>query len=363
MTDSNILKVFKKKLPASQIKINEPLAPHTTLQIGGPADILFIAKTEKELTTAIKLAQQNQINWVILGWGSNVLISDNGFRGIVIKNMSQNIKILGPAPKNIPHYTKPSEPDRHDYAIIKGKKYAVEFDYLNYDETHLPTELIKVSSGENLGKLITWTLDHGLTGLQWFNRIPGTIGGAVHNNIHGGAHYFEEYIHEIQILTPTGKIVKLTKAQLGLGYDKTRFHKTKEIILNITLKLYKGDTEKAKRTALEWAKQKSVQPRNSAGCTFKNITQKDRKKLKYPTTSVGYIIEWILKWSNKSIGNARISTKHHNFIVNDGQASANDVLQLIKQIIFETKNKTGLTLEPEIFFIGFTDQELKGITH
>jgi UDP-N-acetylmuramate dehydrogenase len=360
--NNRIIKIIQEQLPQNQLKTDHPLAPYTTLKIGGPADLLFMANTENELIQAVKLAQKHQIDWVILGWGSNVLISDQGFRGLVIRNQSKDIEIVGPAPKVKLHHVKSTEVDRHDFAIIHGKRYPVKFDDLDYDETHLPTQLIKVSSGFSLGHLISWSLDHGLTGLQWFNRIPGTIGGAIFNNIHGGSHYFEEYLHQITILTHDGETKTLTPDQLGLGYDQTRFHHTKDTILNATLKLYQGDVDRAKHVAMEWAKRKAIQPSNSAGCTFKNISQQDRARLGYPTTSVGYIIEWILKYSDKQIGNAKISPRHHAFIENTGKATAKDVLQLIKDIIKKTKTKTGLTLKPEIFFIGFTDEQLKGVT-
>lgn len=366
MNTDKLIKKLQNDFPKSQFKLNQPLAPYTTLQIGGPADLFFIANTESELIKAIRLAQKFQINWIILGWGSNVLISDNGFRGLVIRNQSNDVQIKKTKSTDLPTQNKshhPSEVDRHDHAIIKNKKYPIKFDDLDYDETHLPYKLVKVSSGFNLGRLISWTIENGLTGLQWFNRIPGTVGGAVFNNIHGGSHYFEEYLHEIEILTPDGKITTIPASQIGFGYDKTRFHHSQETIINATLKLYQGDVERAKKVAMEWAKRKSVQPRNSPGCTFQNITQEDKQKLGYPTTSAGYIIEWILKWSNKKIGNAKIYDKHHNFIINEGHATAKDYLELIKQIIAETKTQTGLTLKPEIFFIGFTDQELKGVTH
>lgn len=358
------LKEFQEHLPTNQIKTNEPLAPYSTLKIGGPADLFFVANTEEELITAVKLAQKHQIDWAILGWGSNVLISDSGVRGLVIRNQSKNIEILPQQnleTRNLKLETIRSEPDRHEHAIIQGKKYPIEFDDLDYDETHLPSKLVKVSSGFSLGHLISWSFDQGFTGLQWFNRIPGTIGGAVFNNIHGGSHYIEEYLHEATVLTPEGKIKILTPDQFIIGYDQTTFHQTKDTILNVTLKLYEGDVEKAKKVALEWAKRKAVQPSNSAGCTFKNITQEDRERLGYPSTSVGYIIEWIIKWSGKHIGDAYISPRHHAFIENKGHATASQVLQLIKEVIAEIKTKTGLTIEPEIFFLGFTDEELREV--
>lgn len=358
-----LLEDFKKQLPEKQLKINEPLAPYTTLKIGGPADLFFVAQTEDELIKAVKLAQKYKIDWVVLGWGSNILISDDGFRGLVIRNQSKEIKILGPAPENIKKERVISEEDRHDFAVIKGKEYEVKFDDLDYDETHLPVKLVKAASGEGLQKLITWTLEHGLTGLQWFARIPGTIGGAVFNNIHGGSHFFEEYLHEVTVLNPQGEIKTLTINDLGFGYDRSRFHQSGETILNVTLKLFEGDVDRAKEVAMQWANRKSVQPHNSPGCVFKNITQQERKRLGYPTTGTGYIIEWILKFTNKKVGGARVYDRHHNFIVNDGNATAKDYLTLIKQIKAETKRKTGVNLEPEIIFVGFSDEELKGVSH
>jgi UDP-N-acetylmuramate dehydrogenase len=157
-------------------------------------------------------------------------------------------------------------------------------------------------------------------------------------------------------------LLTLTPDQLHLGYDRSIFQKNRWTIINTTLRLYQGDVKKARQIVRQWAQRKSHQPSNSAGCTFKNITHQEMAKLRYPTTGVGYIIEHILKWSGKKVGGAMISPQHHNFIVNSGGATARDVLQLIKEIKSEVFKKTGLTLEPEIFFIGFTPQELKGVT-
>ena len=361
--ETRIIEEFKKQLPVEQIKVDEPLAKHTTLKVGGPADLFLVVKKEDELINVVELAKKLKIDFIILGWGSNVLISDAGFRGLVIKNQTQEIEILGPAPE-IKHETKvEKEVDRHEHVEVEGKKYPIKFDDLDYDESDLPAKLVSVSTGVPLANLIHWSHEHGLTGLQWYSRIPGTVGGAVFNNIHGGTHFFGEIIWEVTILDVDGQLRTLKVKDLELAYDKSRFHDSKEVIVNVTLRLPQGDVEKAKHIALEWAQRKSVQPSNSAGCTFKNISQEEKERLGYPSTSIAYIIEWILKWSNKKIGDARISEKHHAFIVNDGKATAADVLEMIKEIQRGIKEKTGIHLEPEIFFIGFSSRELKGITH
>jgi UDP-N-acetylmuramate dehydrogenase len=351
---------FNKALPPSQLKTNEPLKNHTTFKIGGPADLFFTAKTEQQLTKAIQLAIKSKLDYLILGWGSNILISDKGFRGLVIKNQTSSIKILGPAPPVKPSKTHQTTPDRHEHCDIKGKQYQ-QFDDLNYDESHLPAQLVQVSSGVPLPYFITWSHNHGLTGLQWFSRIPGTLGGAVINNLHGGSHFFQELLHQVTVLDSQGKTHTLTPDRLGLGYDSSIFQNHHWTVINATLRLYQGDVTKAKNVAKEWAQRKAHQPLPSAGCTFKNITHTQMEKLGYPTTGVGYIIEHVLKWSGKKIGGATISPQHHNFIINSGNATAHDVLSLIRQIKSAVHSLTGVTIEPEIFFVGFTNEELKGV--
>jgi UDP-N-acetylmuramate dehydrogenase len=348
-----------KQLNPKYTKIDEPLAKHTFLKIGGPADILYESHDTNDLINVVKLAKLQNIPVTILGRGSNVLISDEGIRGLVIKNLTKNIKIGGEKPVNEDHIGVTS---RWESDASEGTFRGIEFKDLDYDESDEPRIEVIMDSGVDLPFALKYTLDQGITGLQWYAGIPGTIGGAVFNNIHGGTHFMSEIVAEVKVLNKDLEIIDLKIADLGVDYDKSRFHDSEEIILQATFNLYKGDAEKAKHVAQEWMKRKRIQPRNSPGCCYANITQEQMDKFGYPTTAVGYIIEHIVDLSGFKIGDAAISKAHHNFIVNEGNASAKDYLAVMKEMYKRVKEKLGIELVPEIILLGFKPEEIEEFT-
>lgn len=327
---------------------NVILAPYTTLRIGGSADYFCRVGTKEELVEAVGTARKMGIPVTILGWGSNVLISDKGIRGLVIKNETSEMKVG----RDI----KRSDLSTRDKPRWQGDRargtFKYEFSDLNYDESGSPRVRVEIASGYPLPKAINELLALSITGLQWFARIPGTIGGAVHNNIHGGTHFFSEFVEGTTVLTAEGEIKTLKGKDLGLVYDKSRFHHSGEIILSVDLLLFRGEVERAKAVAFEWAKRKSLQPPRSAGCTFKNISNEDKERLALPTTSAGYVVEHVLKMGGYKVGGAKVSLAHHNFIVNDGGASAADYLAVMREVQKRTRDKLGVELEPEIILLG-----------
>ncbi len=327
---------------------NEVLAPYTTLRIGGRADFFVAVKSEAELVEAVVQGRLKKLPITTLGWGSNVLIGDRGIRGLVIKNETRKIQIGKDLPAK-----KVRDVDRPRWQSDKTRgTFKYEFNDLNYDEAKYPRVRVKMDSGVSLQMAINDLLNQGITGLQWFARIPGTIGGATYNNIHGGTHFLSEVVKKVRVLDKESKVRTVSGKELGLAYDKSRFHDSGEIILSVEFELFRGDAPLAKRVALEWAQRKSLQPPRSAGCTFKNISNEDKERLDFPTTSAGYIIEHVLKLGGHAIGGARISTAHHNFIVNDSGATAADYLAVMREIQSRAREKLGVELEPEIILLG-----------
>ena len=271
-----------QNFPKSEIYQNHSLAPYTTVKIGGPADIFIHVHSSDEFKNILSFCRDarscvsTDIPIIILGNGSNVLISDSGIRGIVIKNDSQEIELL-------------------------------------------PDNKVKVSSGTQLSYLINFTLDHHLLGLEEFAYIPSTIGGAIAGNIHGDdKHLFSEFIDSVE--------------------------KIDGFIVSATLKLIPGDSASAKEKFVNIIQKKSaVQSMNSLGSVFKNTPGQD------PT---GLIIDQKLGLKGFAIGDAQISHKHANFIINNGQATAKDYLAVINHIQAQAQTKLGIQFEPEIKFLG-----------
>ncbi len=302
---------LSSKFPHLSIRENHSLAPYTTLKIGGPADIFIHTRNPKEFHDVLIFLSNNvkattpHLQLTILGNGSNVLISDSGIRGIVIKNSGNHLTISKKNPS-----------------------------------------LVTLSSGTSLAFAISSTLNRHLTGLEYYAYIPATIGGAVYSHIHGiDHHHFSQIINSVKFINLlTGKITTQKANQLRWSYDYSQFQDHPEwIILSVNLNLTPGNPIPAKQLVRNIIAQKTItQPPNSAGCVFQNP----------PADSAGRIIDQELNLKNFSINGARVSDQHANFLVNDGTATARDYLDLIRYIQSQAKQKLNLDLQPEIKFLG-----------
>ena len=340
-----------KCLEPSKLRLNEPMSAHTTLGIGGAADLFYSTESSGDLVKAVRLSKTFQVPVTVIGGGSNLLVGDRGVRGLVIKNKSR--KIIVHKEGKIHSFIRSVVGARWKASAKGSIKY--DFADLDYDEKNCHDVEVVLDSGVNLQVAMVELFGQGVTGLQWYARIPGTVGGAVYNNIHGGTHTFAEIVKKVVVLNEHGGIRTIQGRELKMGYDKSRFHENKEIILEVTLVLKSGDTERARKVADEWRKRKMIQPMNSAGCVFKNISEEDRAVLGYPTTSVGYIVENVINMSGYKVGGAAISKEHHNFIVNTGKATARDFLAVRDEIVRRAREGVGIELEDEIIRVGEFD--------
>jgi len=310
---------FKKLLPG--LKKNVSLKNYTTFKIGGPAKYFFETKNKKDLIKAILVAKSKKLPFFILGGGSNLLVSDEGFRGLVIK-------------------------------ILFSKSY-----FLNSQ--------ISAEAGTILAELLSATLNTGLTGLEWAAGIPGTVGGA----IYGNAGAFKKSMKDItktvtvlEIKNQKSNIKNLRNKDCKFCYRNSIFKQKKNlIILSATLQLKKGNKLKIEKRIKEYLNyRKETQPLNfpSAGSVFKNPKNfsagelgEEDKSSSLSFAAARLIEECGLK--GKRIGNVKISEKHANFIVNLGGGKAKDVKKLINLAKKKVKEKFGITLEEEICYLGF----------
>lgn len=317
----NILSQFEKNLGKGRIKLDEPLSSHTTFRIGGPAKFYFEAQAAEELARAMKSAKTLSIPSFILGGGSNILVGDKGFPGLVIKNQTRNIKILG--------YRGNVKGALRDKQISTVK-----------------TVLIEAESGVPFNQLVRFAIEEELGGLEGFLGLPGTVGGAVFVNAHWQEMEIRDLVVSMELLTENGvKIPGCLPSQLrGL------------VILSAVVRLEKGEKEvlwEKARKVVEYRQQ--TQPLNSpsAGCIFRNIKKSEATRLGLPnlTTSAGFLIEAVgLK--GQKIGKVQIPPQHANFIVNLGGGKATDVIELIEMARVKVKEKFGVELEEEILRVG-----------
>lgn len=329
------------------VKQHQKLSSYTTFGIGGECDYFVDISSEEDLKPILNIANENNIPITVLGGGSNVLISDKGIRGLVIKNSISGFDILEKSSSKIKISDKPR---KEEYLWDKNM---LSWRDLMYEENASDFINIKVKAGTNLGYLIHKTIEQGITGLQWFARIPGTLGGAVWNNIHGADKLFGDYVTSVRFIDKkNGKFGEYSSEDLNLQYNKSIFHDDSKIILESNLNLFLGDKEKALFTMNEWIKRKSMQPYNSPGCTFSNLSEEEKQKYGLENLSAAFIIDKILNLKGTQIGDAQISNKHANFIVNLGEAKADDVMELINLINKNCREKLGFELKNEIKFLG-----------
>ena len=343
-------------------KENLPLAPLTSFKIGGPADLYAEISDTQQLKTAFTAARELQVPFTVLGWGSNVLISDKGIRGIVLRLKTNSIKILNNSGETQVSQGE-TEKETVEARLIQAEpdKY-YSFNDLNYEESDKPRIQVEIDAGVALQYAINFLIEQGITGLQWFSGIPGTIGGAIYNNIHGGLHFIFEFLDSIEILTLEGEQSWIPAKSVKHAYDYSGFQDNKNIIIKGKFNLFLGDRQKAKATSIAWAIRKKLQPRNSAGCAFQNITPEQSRELNFKSNGYGYIIDKILKLKGTQIGGARISEKHAAFIENTGNATAADVLALIRLVNEKSLEKIRIKPKLEIFLLGFSPEEIKDLT-
>jgi len=357
---SNYLKNLQSSFPELNFESKVELAPFTQVKLGGPAEVFFDSQSIEDLTKVVQFCQKEDIPITMLGWGANTLIADSGIEGLVIRNRTKNVDFNPELPKSIINYhSKIDESTAPDVRFAQTPDTDT-YSSLEYSEPHLPTSTLIVDSGAPLPWLINLTLNHRLTGLQWFARIPATLGGAVVNNIHGGKHFLSELILGVELIDQVGKLQILTADQLEFGYDTSIFHHQNWVITRVFMQLYQGDAERAKQVVIAWSTQKKHQPQRSLGCIFQNLDALTQQKLDLPTSSVGYFIDQVLGLKGTNYGKAMISPEHAAFIKSEPGCTSNDYLALIKLCVAKAKLH-GVQLKPEIFFKGFTTEELSDI--
>ena len=304
-----------------KFKKNVLLAPYTTFKIGGKARHFFVAKTAEDVEKALLRAREKNIPFFVLGGGSNLLVSDKGFKGLVLKIENRKLKIGNP--------------------------------------------VVYAAAGVNLPRLVRETTKRGLGGLEWAGGLPGTVGGAVRGNAGAFGGETKDSILFVDCLDEKGKRRKLSRGKCQFSYRSSIFKKKNWIVLGASFKMKQGNAKEFMNIAkdhINYRKQRNPLEFPNAGSIFKNCDLKEvPKKLHefvkpavktdpFPVVPTAFLIsEAGLK--HFCIGKAEVSEKHPNFLINRGGASAKDVQQLIKKIKNTIKKKFSITLEEEVQFV------------
>ena len=311
-----ITKTQKKDLESffgNNLKMDEMMGRYSVMQVGGPADYLAIVENKKELEESVRFLWGGEIPFILIGGGSNTLISDKGIREVVIINKAQDVKFL----ENDPESPR-----------------------------------LWAESGAGFGKLSRRAAVKGWAGLEWSAGIPGTVGGAVVNNAGAFGSNVAENLEMAEILHPVGDKIQRSEwsvDQFAYDYRSSliKFGKQPAVVLSATFQLGQSTPEKVKeRISSISEKRQASQPQGaSLGSMFKNP----------PGDYAGKLIE-DAGLKGTSVGDVEISRVHGNFFLNHGTASAADISSLIKMARKMVKEKFGVELELEIQFIGDWDK-------
>jgi UDP-N-acetylmuramate dehydrogenase len=308
------VEALQRVFGADRVRCNVPLAPFTTFKVGGPADVLIEPRSSDEIVAALRLAHELTLPVTMLGGGSNVLASDAGVRGLVVRPRGGDVHSL--------------------------------------DDTH-----IRADAALTINGLVRWTVLHGAAGLEAWAGTPGTVGGAIFGNAHYGGELISRHVSSVRLCDRSGRASTIDAGEMAFGYDKSRLQTSGEVLLSADFIVTKGEPAALREIARQsLAYRKRTQPLESpsAGCIFQN-----------PQPGIDMVPDGI-PWSagalvdraglkGVAIGGARVSTAHGNFIVNDGGATARDIRALIEQCRTRVHERFGVALREEIVYLGDFD--------
>lgn len=305
MISEAVIQALKRFVPEENMRLQEPMAGHTTFRIGGPADCFVQIENKEQLIQVLKYLWQVEVPFFVLGNGSNLLVSDKGYQGIILQ--------IGQ----------------------KMSKVEVEGD------------MIIAQAGASMSQVARIALDHSLTGLEFASGIPGTIGGGIVMNAGAYDGELSGVVTQVNVVNSAGECMELEKDSMEFGYRTSIIKNNPFTVTEVILKLEKGDSEqiKAKMDDLA-ARRREKQPLEypSAGSTFKRPKGYFAGKLIMDAGLRGF-----------RIGGARVSEKHCGFVVNIGNATAEDVRDVISEVQERVKERFNINLEPEVLFLGFDD--------
>lgn len=297
-----IIQKFCGILGEEKVLLQEPMSCHTTFRIGGPAELFLMPSTVEDVGAVIKVCREENLPYFILGNGSNLLVSDEGYRGVVIQM------------------------------------------YKNLGAVQVEETFIRAQAGALLSGIAAAAREASLTGFEFAAGIPGTLGGAVVMNAGAYGGEMRDVLKEAMILTKDGTIKRLLSEDLEMGYRTSVVKRLEYIVLEAVISLEKGDQTAISERMRELARQRiSKQPLEypSAGSTFKRPEGYFAGKLIMDAGLRGY-----------QVGGAQVSEKHCGFVINAGNATAQDVYRLMQDVQERVMDKFGVQLEPEVKFLG-----------
>lgn len=311
------MSMYKDLQRFGHVKTNEPMSKHTTFKIGGPADYFVTVDSVSNLVDILRYLDGEGAPYFVLGGGSNMLVKDEGYRGVVVH--------------------------------VSAQKFEIDADRLTADAGSVTVEVARQS------------IQAGLTGFEWGVGVPGTIGGAVRGNAGAMGGEMKDVVESVEAYRD-GEVIRLTNAECGFGYRESIFKHSRDVVLRATLVLERSENKEGMKKALEHLQYRSkTQPQGyaSTGCIFKNFEISGQKLdfevpeefIKRGTIAAGWLVDQA-GMKGAQVGKAMVSERHGNFVVNAGGASAADVMALVEQIKEKVYTKFRISLQEEIQIIG-----------
>ena len=302
MLSSTFIENLGRMIPKENIILNESMSRHTTFRVGGEAACLIKVPNNEKLARLILFLDQTGHEYFLIGNGSNLLVSDNGYDGIILKLVEQ------------------------------------------FEEVYTDGLKIIAGSAAPLAQVAKLAMEEGLTGMEFASGIPGTLGGAIVMNAGAYDGEMKQIVKEVNVMDQAGNILTLNNETMEFGYRSSVIRNRPFIVLSAVLELEEGDKEEIKRKMKELAeRRREKQPLEyaSAGSTFKRPEGYFAGKLIMEAGLRGF-----------SIGGAKVSDKHCGFIVNTGNATAQDIYEVIQEVQERVKDQFGVLLEPEVIRLG-----------
>lgn len=316
-----LYKKLEKAFPGLQYQENFLMSKVTYFKVGGPAEVFVEVPAEKDFVKLLQFCRREKIHFTILGGASNVIVADEGIKGLVIR------------------YTGDS------FTVIK---------------TESSYALVEVNTGIRMPKLVRKTVDLGLTGLEYFLGVPGLLGGAIFNNAHYLSDLIGEHVEKVKVLNKDNEVVWLSNQECDFAYDKSRFQNSGEVILSVQFRLKPGTREDSLaliQKATEYRANTQPLGLPSSGCIFQNVPNSPHLQKLFPQFADkkmvpgGFIIDRAgLK--GKRQGDIEVSEKHAAFFVNRGQGTSEDLKKLIAEVKSQVQEKFDVKLQEEVFYLG-----------
>ena len=297
-----LIEFLETIVPSENVRQQEPMAAHTTFRVGGPADVFVTVSEEEQLRKILKYLDLTGWSYFLLGCGSNLLVSDRGYRGVVIR--------------------------------LDGAFGGVRVD----------GRRITAGSSALLSQVARAACENSLCGLEFASGIPGSVGGGVRMNAGAYGGEMAQVVRTVRVMYKDGSIMELDNNTMEFGYRSSVLKDRPYVVLDVTMELEEGKKEEILERMKELAaRRREKQPLEyaSAGSTFKRPEGYFAGKL---------IMDAGMRGAR--IGGARVSDKHCGFIINDGTATAADIAELIEEVTETAKEKFGVRLEPEVIFLG-----------